>query len=133
MRVFHITPERSDALSEPPETLPPTGYLWLSFSRRAFEDAIPMLQRQLQRWAGTGLVDLHLSDLLNPQLPSHYEDTSWYDLLVFRRLAAGSANGQNGNRPAKAEDEAAPRCWARCRPRPSTPARWASRSSTGCW
>ncbi|WP_374585953.1 magnesium transporter CorA family protein [Ideonella dechloratans] len=108
MRVFHITPERSDALSEAPEALPPTGYLWLSFSRRAFEDAIPMLQRQLQRWAGAGLVDLHLSDLLNPQLPSHYEDTSWYDLLVFRRLAAGGANGQNGNRPAKAEDEATP-------------------------
>jgi Mg2+ and Co2+ transporter CorA len=32
---------------------------------------------------------LHVSDLLNTQLPSHYDYTSEYDLLVFRRLAAG--------------------------------------------
>ncbi len=34
-------------------------------------------------------MDLHVSDLINPQLPSQYDYTSWYDLLVFRRLAAG--------------------------------------------
>ncbi|MFT3858358.1 MAG: magnesium transporter CorA family protein [Aquabacterium sp.] len=34
-------------------------------------------------------MDLHIADLLNPQLPSQYEYTSWYDVLVFRRLAAG--------------------------------------------
>jgi Mg2+ and Co2+ transporter CorA len=37
------------------------------------------------------LVDLHVSDLLNAQLPSHFDSTSWYDLLVFRRLTAGTA------------------------------------------
>jgi Mg2+ and Co2+ transporter CorA len=31
-----------------------------------------------------------VSDLVNHQLPSHYDYTSQYDLLVFRRLAAGS-------------------------------------------
>jgi magnesium transporter len=36
------------------------------------------------------LVDLHISDLINNQLPSHYDYTSQYDVLVFRRLAAGS-------------------------------------------
>jgi Mg2+ and Co2+ transporter CorA len=40
---------------------------------------------------GTTLVDLHVSDLLNNQLPSHYDYTSKYDILVFRRLAAGQA------------------------------------------
>ncbi|MBH2017562.1 MAG: magnesium transporter CorA family protein [Burkholderiales bacterium] len=34
-------------------------------------------------------MDLHVTDLLNPQLPSQYDYTSWYDILVFRRLAAG--------------------------------------------
>jgi magnesium transporter len=29
-----------------------------------------------------------VADLLNPQLPSQFDYTSWYDLLVFRRLAA---------------------------------------------
>ena len=37
------------------------------------------------------LVDLHISDLLNNQLPSHYDFTSQYDVLVFRRLAAGQS------------------------------------------
>ena len=34
-------------------------------------------------------MDLHVADLLNNQLPSNFDTTSWYDLLVFRRLAAG--------------------------------------------
>jgi Mg2+ and Co2+ transporter CorA len=33
-----------------------------------------------------------VADLLNNQLPSHYDYTSWYDLLVFRRLAAGAGS-----------------------------------------
>jgi len=33
-------------------------------------------------------VDLRVSDLLNRQLPSHFDYTSWYDLVVFRRLVA---------------------------------------------
>jgi Mg2+ and Co2+ transporter CorA len=45
--------------------------------------------QQALRALGCGsLVDLHVSDLLNNQLPSHFDYTSWYDLLVFRRLAA---------------------------------------------
>ncbi len=36
-------------------------------------------------------MDLHVSDLLNAQLPSRYDYTSQYDLLVFRRLASGQA------------------------------------------
>ena len=44
----------------------------------------------LQTLCGQQLVDLHISDLINNQLPSHYDYTSQYDLLVFRRLAAGS-------------------------------------------
>ena len=41
---------------------------------------------------GAGVVDLHVSDLLNTQLPSQFDDTSWYDLMVIRRLAAGSGS-----------------------------------------
>jgi Mg2+ and Co2+ transporter CorA len=41
----------------------------------------------LQTLCGVQLLDLHISDLLNQQLPSRYDYTSQYDLLVFRRLA----------------------------------------------
>lgn len=72
-----------------PATLPAHGFLWVTTSRRVFEVQLSQTQQHLQRLAGGTLVDLHVADLLNPQLPSQYDYTSWYDLLVFRRLAAG--------------------------------------------
>ena len=48
------------------------------------------IQAALQALCGMQLVDLHISDLLNKQLLSHYDYTSQYDVLVFRRLASGS-------------------------------------------
>jgi Mg2+ and Co2+ transporter CorA len=88
MRIFHITAEQFTELSELPTQLSPQGFLWVGSGRREFEVNREALQAGLQRWTGASLVDLHVSDLLNNQLPSHFEDTSWYDMLVFRRLAA---------------------------------------------
>ena len=75
-----------------PEAMPAAGYLWVGTGRREFEVQSADLQNALQRWTGGQLVDLHVTDLLNNQLPSHYEYTSWYDMLVFRRLAAGEGS-----------------------------------------
>jgi Mg2+ and Co2+ transporter CorA len=90
MRVFHITGEQFSELAALPEQVPPAGYLWLGCTRAEFETQLGMLQATLQRWTGGALVDLLVSDLLNTQLPSHFDYTSLYDLLVIRRLAAGS-------------------------------------------
>ncbi len=94
MRCFHIRHEGLQELPAVPATLPETGFLWLSSARREFELQAGQLQADLQRLGVTPLVDLHVSDLLNNQLPSHFDYTSWYDLMVFRRLAAtpGSAD-----------------------------------------
>jgi len=89
MRVFHITADHFEELPALPDAMPAQGFLWIGSSRRQFEVNVPELQARLQQWDGAGLVDLHVSDLLNHQLPSHFDDTSWYDVLVFRRLAAG--------------------------------------------
>jgi magnesium transporter len=89
MRVFTIvgpTVTESDAL---PVAVPPAGYVWIACARREFEVAQGQVQAMLQALCGTPLVDLHIADLLNNQLPSHYDYTSQYDMLVFRRLAAG--------------------------------------------
>jgi len=67
--------------------LPEQGYLWLTCTRTQLAQMQGTLQAALQRLCGMQLVDLHVSDLLNPQLPSSYDYTSQYDLLVFRRLA----------------------------------------------
>jgi magnesium transporter len=89
MRVFHVGLDRFTELDGLPKALPAGGFLWIGSARHEFETHIAALQEHLQRWEGSQLVDLHVSDLLNQQLPSHYDYTSWYDLLVFRRLAAG--------------------------------------------
>ena len=92
MRIFHVTPDRFVELGDLPETLPDTGFLWVGSARREFEVQGPRLQELLQRWGLGALVDLHVADLLNNQLPSHFDYTSWYDLMVFRRLAAGAGS-----------------------------------------
>jgi Mg2+ and Co2+ transporter CorA len=90
MRVFHLSDEGFSELEDLPAVLPAVGFLWIGSARREFEVHGIDLQRALQRWTGGQLVDLHVSDLLNNQLPSHYDYTSWYDVMVFRRLAAGA-------------------------------------------
>ncbi|TAL14306.1 MAG: magnesium transporter CorA [Aquabacterium sp.] len=89
MRLFLIS-DGFQEIDSWPESLPPTGFLWVTSGRREFEVGQGEVQAALQRLAGGGLVDLHVSDLLNHQLPSQYDYTSWYDVLVFRRLAPSS-------------------------------------------
>lgn len=93
MRFFHVTDTLRE-LAEPPDRLPEKGFLWVSGGRREFEVALPQMQASLQAWCGAPLLDLHVSDLLSNQLPSQFDYTSAYDLLIFRRLAAGNGAQQ---------------------------------------
>jgi Mg2+ and Co2+ transporter CorA len=92
MRAFHVLGDQFTELGGLPETLPAGGYLWLASARREFEVGAADVQAALQRWTGSQLYDLHVSDLINNQLPSHFDYTSEYDMLVFRRLAAGAGS-----------------------------------------
>ena len=93
MRIFAIqgdTVQESDSLRSLQDGgLPPQGFVWIACERAEFAAQLAPLQTALQSLCGLQLLDLHVSDLLNTQLPSHYDYTSEYDLLVFRRLAAG--------------------------------------------
>lgn len=77
--------------------LPAQGYLWVSCNRGELEQYHLPIQAAVQRWCSLQLVDLHLADLLNAQLPSRFDYTSQYDLLVFRRLAVGTGNLDSNN------------------------------------
>lgn len=92
MRVFHIVGDQFTELAEQPEQIPKDGYLWVATTRTEFEASLADMQAFLQRWTGAQLFDLHVIDLLNRQLPSAFDYTSAYDLLVFRRLAAGGVD-----------------------------------------
>src|SRR5690606_36002264 len=86
LRSFHLH-EQIQELPQWPQAMPAEGFVWLALQRHELQDQLAQVQSQLLALAGGTLVDLHISDLLNPQLPSQYGYTSWYDLLVFRRLA----------------------------------------------
>jgi magnesium transporter len=92
MRIFHVGGDRFQELDALPAQLPPAGFVWVGCTRADFEARLAELQEALQRWGHAPIVDLHVSDLLNAQLPSHYDYTSWYDLMVFRRLLAGAGS-----------------------------------------
>nr|WP_315188858.1 magnesium transporter CorA family protein [uncultured Albidiferax sp.] len=91
MRIFTIVGTLVAEVSALPSAPVPGGFVWVSCGRGEFEAQQAQLQAALQQLGGHPLVDLHVSDLLNAQLPSHYDYTSQYDLLVFRRLSTGHA------------------------------------------
>ena len=108
MRIFSIQGTKVTELApssavNPFETLslPASGYLWLSCTRSEFELHLSAIQATLHRLCSLQLVDLHVSDLLNSQLPSRYDFTSLYDVLVFRRLAAGKADKTDKSAPTE--------------------------------
>jgi magnesium transporter len=100
MRIFSISPTGISEASELPQQLPASGFLWIACARREFEVSQAQIQATLQALCGMQLVDLHVSDLINNTLPSHYDYTSQYDVLVFRRLAAG-VSGTDLARPGE--------------------------------
>ena len=103
MRVFHVTPDQFTELDALPQELPATGFVWVGSARREFEVQAAAVQARLQAWTGSTIVDLHVSDLVNNQLPSHFDTTFDYDLLVFRRLAAAPGSGAlaDGKQPTR--------------------------------
>jgi magnesium transporter len=71
------------------ETHFPT-FTWLSLSRSELAASTETVQNRLEALSGMPLLDLHVSDLLNDALPSHFDYTADYDFLVFRRLTLGT-------------------------------------------
>ena len=90
MHVLHVDAgavARRDAAL--PAALPASGFLWIGMPRTEFEARLAEVQAALQRWRLGQVVELHVSDLLNGQLRSQFDYTSWYDVMVFRKLSAG--------------------------------------------
>ncbi len=87
MQVFSISGSQVQASLALPGQLPEQGFVWIACSRSTLAAELASIQSALERMTGHALVDLHVSDLLNAQLPSHFDFSAQYDLMVFRRLA----------------------------------------------
>ena len=100
MRVFIVSGQHvHDALALP-QNVPDHGFVWVACSRTFFATEQVQIQQSLQNLTGHNLLDLHVSDLLNAQLPSRFDLTSYYDVLVFRRLASAARDVDTKDAPA---------------------------------
>jgi magnesium transporter len=86
MQAWHLQ-EGIEPLVELPLDLPEQGFVWLAVDRQELQDQFAEIQARLAHWSGAPLLDLHVSDLLNDELTSHFDYTQAYDLLVLRRLS----------------------------------------------
>lgn len=69
--------------------MPQQGFVWMDVLR---EDPGRWLETA-QRLADLVIDEKHVQDSFNPAHPSYYEETSGYDLVVFRSLAPESGQG----------------------------------------
>ncbi|MDO5692006.1 MAG: magnesium transporter CorA family protein [Pseudomonadota bacterium] len=71
-----------------PDAVPADGFVWVYLDRTDFIRHQAELQAAAQRLGGSALLDLHVQDLASDAHPSHYDGTSVYDMVIFRRLAS---------------------------------------------
>ncbi len=87
MQIVEFTADSLRFSDTLPAQAPADGFVWLFLDREEFESHQPLLQQAAQQLGGSALLDLHCQDLGSPAHPSHYDFTSIYDLIIFRRLA----------------------------------------------
>jgi Mg2+ and Co2+ transporter CorA len=89
MQIVDFTGGTLRFLDAVPQQPTADGFTWIFLDREELADSLALLQQATQRLGGSPLLDLHLKDLNNAAHPSHYDYTSVYDLVIFRRLATG--------------------------------------------
>ncbi|RZJ01849.1 MAG: magnesium transporter CorA [Rubrivivax sp.] len=87
MQIIEFSPGTLRFVETVPDQMPAGGFVWIYLERATLEASLPELQRAAQRLGGSSLLELHCADLINAAHPSHYDYTSIYDLIIFRRLA----------------------------------------------
>ena len=87
MHIVEFTRGTLRFLDGVPAQAPQDGFVWIYLDREELARELAPLQEAAARLGGSPLLDLHVKDLANRAHPSHYDYTSIYDLVVFRRLA----------------------------------------------
>jgi Mg2+ and Co2+ transporter CorA len=108
MQIVEFTEGTLRFLDTVPAQAPEHGFLWVSLGRDQLQAQLPQLQEAAQRLGGSPLLDLHVKDLDNPLHPSHYDFTSVYDVVIFRRLStAAEVDAELAMAPAPARTKGA--------------------------
>ncbi len=86
MQIVVFTQGSLHFVDELPSSAPDDGFVWVFTERESITADLPKLQILAQQVGGSVLLDLHCQDLASATHPSHYDYTSVYDLVIFRRL-----------------------------------------------
>lgn len=110
MQIVIFTQGSLQFVDQLPGTVPADGFVWVFADRELFDAELPALQTLAQQVGGSALLDLHCQDLRSKTHPSHYDYTSVYDLVIFRRLitATEAADAKLDADMAKADAELVP-------------------------
>ena len=100
-----------------PAQAPVDGFVWIYLEREELAHALPALQGAAVALGGSAMLELHAQDLANPTHPSHYDFTSVYDRIVFRRLATAEEVQVELGPPPPTSDHHALASFARVRSR----------------
>ena len=87
MQIVEFTDASLRFVDAAPAQPPNDGFVWVFLDQNEFEAAQAQIQQIALSLGGSALIDLHYKDLANPVHPSHYDSTSVYDVIIFRRLA----------------------------------------------
>ena len=87
MQIIEFTEDSLRFLEAVPEQIGMGRFVWIYLDRDDVATHLLQLQRAAQSLGGSPLLDVHVLDLQNAQHPSHYDYTSIYDMVIFRRLA----------------------------------------------
>jgi magnesium transporter len=102
MQIVEFTRGTLRFLDQLPPRAHTSGFIWIYLEREKLEAHTAELQRAALMLGGSSILDLHLKDLSNAAHPSHYDYTSVYDLVIFRRLATeDEVRLQSSHEPVK--------------------------------
>jgi magnesium transporter len=90
MQIVVFTQGSLHFVDDLPTTAPVDGFVWVFVEREAVAQDVTKLQTIAQQVGGSTMLELHTKDLANAAHPSHYDYTSVYDLVIFRRLMTAS-------------------------------------------
>jgi magnesium transporter len=103
MQIVIFTQGSLHFADELPSSSPSDGFVWVFTERESMAADLPKLQTLALQVGGSALLDLHCLDLASQVHPSHYDYTSVYDLVIFRRLITAAEVGDLQN-PSESDE-----------------------------
>ncbi len=103
MHIVEFTAGSLRVVDTLPAQPPSDGGVWVYVERAEYAATLAAQQALAQRLGGSALLDVHARDLANEAHPSHFDATSVYDRVVFRRLATAD-EARAAARGAEAHD-----------------------------